>query len=85
MADKMVQLGVFALVVAGFVVLTIKGAETAEYVGLVTPVLAAVFVVNHLSRQDQTINEIHHNTNGVLTQRIKDAVQAALDERDRQS
>ncbi|MDT0442329.1 hypothetical protein [Streptomyces johnsoniae] len=81
MADKVVQLGVFALVVAGFVALTVKGAETAEYVGMVTPVLAAVFVVNHLTRQDQTINEIHKNTNGVLTERIRKAVQQALDER----
>jgi hypothetical protein len=71
------------MIIAGFVVLTLKGAETTAYVGLVSPILAAVFVINHLDhrsdRQDQALETITHQTNGVLTERIEQAVAKALE------
>ncbi|MFB8771333.1 hypothetical protein [Streptomyces broussonetiae] len=48
---------------------------TVEYVALVGPILAARFLVPKLGK-------IEHNTSGALAQRIKDAVQEALDERE---
>lgn len=81
MGSKAVQLGVFALVVAGFVVLTLKGSDTSAFIGLVTPILAAVFVVQHLGQQDKVLRQISAQTNGVLDQRIKDGVKAALAEK----
>jgi hypothetical protein len=74
-------MGVFALVVGGFVVITLTGKDVSAFVGLVSPILSALFVVNHLTNQDQVLNKISEQTNGVLTQKIKDAVQAALAER----
>lgn len=65
---------IFGISVTGFVALSIAGVATVEYVALVGPILAALFLVPKLGK-------IEHNTNGALTQRIKDAVQEALDER----
>ncbi len=80
-AQLMAQVAVFAISVAGYVALAIRGEATAEYVTLVGPVLGAAFLMTHLRGQDQVLSEIHENTNGVLTKRITNAVQAALDER----
>lgn len=86
MKTTALQLGIAALVIGGFVALTLKGADTTAYIGVVTPILAAVFVINHVSArsdaQDQALQQITHQTNGVLTQRIQDAVKAALAERE---
>jgi hypothetical protein len=81
-ANRLLQLGVFALVVGGFVVLSVQDKDVSAFVGLVTPILSALFVVNHLSNQDQVLRKINEQTNGVLTQRIKDAVSEALSDRD---
>lgn len=78
MSDKLMQLLIFAVCVAGYVPLALKGAATAEYVTLVGPVLAVVILQQRLGNK---VDEIHENTNGKLTARIKDAVNAALDER----
>ncbi|WP_413114797.1 hypothetical protein ACK1X7_07265 [Streptomyces sp. CY1] len=84
MRSTVLQLGVAALVIAGFVVLTLKGADTTGFVALVAPVLGAVFVINHLDhrsdQQDMILQRISEQTNGVLDKRIKDGVRAALDE-----
>lgn len=82
MRSTILQLGTAALVVGGFVVLTLRHSDTSGYVGLVTPILAAVFVINHLDAQDEVLGQIHENTNGVLAKKIEDAVNAALDKRE---
>ena len=97
MRGTILQLGTAALVVGGFVALTLKGADTNGFVALVAPILGAVFVIQHLDhrsdKQDEVLGEqnealaqITHQTNGVLTQRINDAVadgvKAALSERE---
>jgi len=82
MRSTILQLGVAALVIGGFVVLTLKGSDTSGFVGLVAPILGAVFVINHLDhrsdKQDEALEQITHQTNGVLTERIQEAVTAAL-------
>jgi hypothetical protein len=64
------------------VVLTLKGADTTSFIGLVTPILGAVFIINHLDhrsdKQDEALKTITHQTNGVLTERIEKAVNNAL-------
>jgi len=93
MRSTLLQLGIAGLVVAGFVVLTLKGSDTSGFVALVAPILGAVFVINHLdlrsdkqdeklAQQDEALAKITHQTNGVLDQRIKDGVKAALSERE---
>lgn len=73
-----VQAAILGLFVAGLVILTLKDKDVSVFVSLFSPILSALFVVGHLSNQDQTLNQIQQNTNGVLTQRIKDAVAEAL-------
>ena len=88
MSDRFLQLGVFLGSIIGYVVLALYGeAKTAEYVTLIGPVLAVVVLKGHLGEQDETLkaqnqvlNKIDRNTNGVLTERIKEAVGEALDE-----
>lgn len=86
MRSTILQLGTAALVIGGFVVLTLKGADTTAFIGLVTPILGAVFIINHLDhrsdKQDETLGQIKHQTNGVLDERIKDGVLKALAERE---
>ncbi|MEW2498381.1 hypothetical protein AB0942_33340 [Streptomyces nodosus] len=86
MKTTFLQFGIAALIIGGFVVLTLKHNDTAAYVAMVTPVLAAVFVIDHVNRrsdqQDEALQQITHQTNGVLTERIRDAVAAALAEGD---
>lgn len=85
MKTTLLQLGIAALVIAGFVALTLKGQDTSAYIGVVTPILTAVFVIQHLdvrsdkqdeklAQQDQALAQITHQTNGVLTERINTAV-----------
>lgn len=78
MNDRLMQVLVFAICVAGYVALALKGAVTAEYVTLIGPVLAVVILQGRLGKQDEVLGEIKENTNGVLTKRIEDAVTAAL-------
>lgn len=97
MKTTILQLGTATLTIGGFVALTLSGAETTSYVGLVMPILGAVFVINRLdqrsdkqdeklAQQDEALAQITHQTNGVLTQRINDAVadgvKAALSDRE---
>jgi membrane protein implicated in regulation of membrane protease activity len=86
MRSTILQLGIAALVVGGFVVLTLKGSDTGSFVALVAPILGAVFVINHLDhrsdKQDEKLDTITRQTNGVLDERIKEGVKAALAERD---
>jgi hypothetical protein len=97
MKNTILQLGTAAMTIGGFVVLTLKDADTTGFVTLVAPILGAVFVINHLNvrsdkqdeklaEQDEALAKITHQTNGVLTQRINDAVaegvKAALTERE---
>ena len=90
MVNRLFQLAVFGLVVAGFVVLTLKDKDVTVFVSVVTPILAAVFVVNEVGRrsdkQDEALAQITHQTNGVLTERINTAVaegvKAALTQRE---
>lgn len=78
MANRLFQFGVLALILGGFVMLTLKDKDVTVFVSVVTPILAAVFVVGEVSRrsdkQDEVLAQITHQTNGVLTQRINDAV-----------
>lgn len=82
MRATVLQLGIAALVIAGFVALTLKGQDTSAYIGVVTPILTAVFVINHLDlrsdKQDEALQKITHQTNGVLTERIQTAVEDAV-------
>jgi hypothetical protein len=82
MKSTVLQLGTAALVIAGFVVLMLKHQDTAAYIGVVTPILTAVFVIQHVDtrsdRQDQALQQITHQTNGVLTERINTAVESAV-------
>lgn len=82
MNDRLMQLLVFAICVAGYVPLALAGKATAEYVTLIGPVLAVVILQGRLGKQDEVLGEIKENTNGVLTKRIKDAVGEALTERE---
>jgi hypothetical protein len=78
MNDKMMQVLVFAICVAGYVPLAMLGKATAEYVTLIGPVLAVVILKTHLGQQDETLGKIQEQTNGVLDQRIEDGVLKAL-------
>jgi hypothetical protein len=97
MKNTILQLGTAAMTIGGFVVLTLKQADTSGFVALVAPILGAVFVINHLNvrsdkqdeklaQQDRALAQITHQTNGVLTERINnavaDGVKAALAERE---
>lgn len=83
MRNTIVQLVALALVAGGVVALTLKDKDVTVFVSLFSPILSALFVVNHLASQDRTLNQIQRNTNGVLTDRIRDAVAEAMDQRNR--
>lgn len=76
------QLAVFVSCVLGFVVLVLAGKDPTAFAAFVTPVLGAVFVVSRLDQrsdaQDSQLAQITHQTNGVLSERIKTAVAEAL-------
>lgn len=82
MNDKLMQVIVFTVCVAGYVPLAMLGKATAEYVTLIGPVLAVVILKTHLGQQDETLTKIQEQTNGVLDARIKNGVAAALAERE---
>lgn len=78
MTNRLFQFGVLTMVLGFFVVLTLKDKDVTVFVSVVTPILAAVFVVGEVSRrsdkQDEALAQITHQTNGVLTERINQAV-----------
>lgn len=82
MKTTILQLGIATLVIGGFVALTLKGQDVGTYIAVVTPILTAVFVINHVDNrsdsQDRALAQITHQTNGVLTERINTAVTAAV-------
>lgn len=75
----------FAVTVAAYVVLTIRGVETAGLLALATPVIGALLVVSRVDArsdaQDQALTTITHQTNGVLSKRIADVVESRLSAR----
>lgn len=81
MNDKLMQVLVFAITVAGYVALALKGAITAEYVTLIGPVLAVVILQSRMGKQEEKLDQIQENTNGILKKKIKEAVAEALEER----
>lgn len=81
MNDKLMQVLVFAISVAGYVPLAMVGKATAEYVTLVGPVLAVVILSGRLGKQDEVLGQIHENTNGVLTRKIDTAVERIIADR----
>lgn len=81
MKNTVVQLTALALVVGGVLILTLRDKDVTVFVSLFSPILSALFVVNHLSGQDVKLDKISENTNGVLTDRIRQAVGEALDQR----
>jgi hypothetical protein len=87
------QFGALAVIVVGAVLLGLFDRPTGSYIALVTPLLAAMYLDGRtekqnetLAQQDTKLDQITHQTNGVLTQRINDAVaegvKAALAERE---
>jgi len=81
MKVTLLQFGTLAVVALCVVVLTLKDKDVTVFVSLFSPILSALFVVGHLSQQDQKLDQITEQTNGVLTQKIKDAVNEALNQR----
>lgn len=82
MNDKLMQVLIFAICVAGYVPLALKGLATAEYVTLIGPVLAVVILQGRLGKQDEALGKIQEQTNGVLDKRIEDGVLKALASRE---
>lgn len=82
------QVAALLVIVAGLVILTLKDKDVGTYIGVVTPILTALFVIQAVNSrsdsQDQVLSTIHENTNGILKQKIKDAVAEALTEQNRQ-
>lgn len=83
------QFGALAVIVGGVILLTLFERPTGSYIALVTPLLAAMYLDARTEKQNETLetqnkklDTITHQTNGVLTQRIKDAVGEALTERE---
>ena len=83
MIPKWTQICVLFACLVGFVVLAVRGQDTSSYVTFVSPVVAAVFLAQRLDQrtdaQDEVLAKISHQTNGVLTERIENAVTAALE------
>lgn len=73
---------VFVASLGALVFLQAKGLGTAELIALAGPVVAALLVTGHVSRvtgeQNQQIERIERQTNGVLDERIKRQTIAAL-------
>ena len=75
------QFGALAVIVGGVILLTLFERPTGSYIALVTPILAAMYLDaktekqnETLAQQDTKLDQITHQTNGVLTERINDAV-----------
>lgn len=75
---------VFVVSVAALVVLEALERPTVTLVALVTPVIASLLVAGHVStvtkQQNVAIDKIERQTNGVLDERIRTQVLAALTE-----
>jgi hypothetical protein len=84
------SLGAFLGALAAVVVLLLKGQDVGPLLAILAPVLGSLFVVGKVDArsdaQDSLITTIHENTNGRLTQRIREestaAIRAVLAERD---
>ncbi|MET9385294.1 hypothetical protein ABZY09_30540 [Streptomyces sp. NPDC002928] len=87
------QFGALAVILGGVVLLTLFQRPTGSYIALVTPILAALYLDAKTEKQNRVLDEqtqqlqqITHQTNGVLTERINTAVaegvKAALAERE---
>lgn len=73
---------VFVVSVAALLALELSGRPTLTLVALVTPVITGLLVSGHVStvtrQQNVAINKIERQTNGVLDDRIRTQVIAAL-------
>lgn len=71
-----------AVIVAGFVVLAVRGEDTGAFLSLVGPIVSGLFVVGQVNArsdaQDQALTTITRQTNGVLDARIREGVAAVL-------
>lgn len=85
------QFGALAVILGGVILLTLFGKPVGSYIALVTPLLAAMYLDGRtekqnetLEQQDEKLDRISHQTNGVLTERIKTAVAEALEQAGRE-
>ncbi|MFF6988346.1 hypothetical protein [Streptomyces sp. NPDC010273] len=87
------QFGALAVIVVGVILLLLFDKPTGSFIALVTPILAAMYLDGRteaqnetLQAQDQKLDQISEQTNGILTKRINDAVaegvKAALAQRE---
>jgi hypothetical protein len=87
------QFAALAVIIGGVILLTLFDKPTGSYIALITPILAAMYLDGRtekqneaLAGQDEKLDQITHQTNGILTERINDAVaegvKAALAERE---
>jgi hypothetical protein len=84
------QFGAIAVILGGVILLTLFERPTGSYIALITPLLAAVYLDSRtekqnetLEQQDRKLDQITHQTNGVLTERIEAAVARALEQASR--
>lgn len=79
----------FAVLLGTYVVLSLNGQDVGGFLTFVVTVAGLLGIGARgeaRGRRDRAvIDKIDHQTNGVLTGRIKAAVNEALDERDRQA
>lgn len=68
------QFGALAVIIGGVILLTLFDKPTGSYIALITPILAAMYLDGRTEKQNEKLDQITHQTNGVLTQRINDAV-----------
>lgn len=68
------QFGALAVILGGVILLTLFDKPTGSYIALITPILAAMYLDGRTEKQNEKLDQITHQTNGVLTQRINDAV-----------
>lgn len=80
------QFAALAVILGGVVMLTLFDKPTGSYIALITPILAAMYLDARTEKQNEKLDQITHQTNGVLTERINtavaDGVKAALAERE---
>lgn len=81
------QFGALAVILGGIILLTLFGKPVGSYIALVTPLLAAMYLDGRTEKQNETLEQqdvkldrISHQTNGILTERIKTAVAEALEQ-----
>jgi hypothetical protein len=75
------QFAALAVIIGGVILLTLFDKPTGSYIALITPILAAMYLDGRtekqneaLAGQDEKLDQITHQTNGILTERINDAV-----------